>query len=735
MTSDSAAALRCLLQPQSIAVVGATERPQYGGRMLSNLMRGGFKGELLPVNPKRESVFGLRCYPSISALPRPVDLAAIVVPASGVLEVVRQCCEKAIKAALIISAGFAEVADGLTLQSDLQRLAREGGIRICGPNCLGIANLADNVWASSNPNVEPDVVPKPGSVALLSQSGATAFGPLMALARDRGVGLRYIVSTGNEADLEVADFAEFMLEDEPTKSVALLIEGVRDGAKFARVARLAQQKGKPLVLLKLGRSPVGAAAARTHTAALTGTDEVWTAVCRQMGVLRVDDYDELIDVSSMFAKIQMPRGERTAVVSHSGGIAGAVADSCGGLKVPIPGLEPHTVEQLSRILEGRGAAANPADITYHFQRDTFPVILNALLMDDNVDLLCVATFGDEDVARAVINAAGAGTKPVLHMWTGSVQNRTGLPILQDSQVPVFYLPGRLAKGVRALLDYRKARLRQLAEPEGKAPTGAPGCGEYQDARLDLIRLSSSTPDDMLDEFRSKQLLRSFGIPGTREVLCHTPEEAVAAALQIGYPVALKVVSPRLPHKTEAGVIHLDVRDAGQLSAAWTQVVANASARLLVSDITGVLVQEMVRDGLELIAGLSWDEQFGPILLIGLGGIFVETMGRFSRRLCPVTRDDVLEMIAEVPAMERLLAGYRGQPARDIDGLVDVLYRLSRLGTECAGLVRSVDINPLVVLSNGQGAIAVDALVALPSPREKMRHTTFPAAAPELQSGR
>jgi acetate---CoA ligase (ADP-forming) len=713
MSPDTKRSIAAMVRPTSIAVIGATDR-LYGGRIMKNLLQGGFKGKLYPVNPKRDDVFGLPCFPSIRTLPEPVDSAAILVPAAGVPGVLQECAERGVKAAIIISAGFAEMGDaqGQQLQLDVRRIARETGVRVCGPNCLGVSNIADGIWSSANPTVAADVVVGPGPVALVSQSGATAHGPLMALARDRGIGFRYVISTGNEADLELTDFVEFLLEDPEVKSIALMVEGFRDAPKFVRVARLALDRGTPLVVLKLGRSAVGAGASRTHTGALTGSDAVQTAMFRQCGVVRVDDYDELVEVAAMFAKSRVPEGERVGLVSHGGGICGAIGDNCGGLGLTVPALTDRTLTTLQAILEGRGAAANPADITFHGARDTFPVILEAMLADDNIDLLGIATAGTEATARAVIDTARASQKPVLFMWTDRMQDALALPLLQRSEVPVFYLPGRFAKGIRSLVDYKRARQRYLEESRGDVSCGLPTRTAGGTATAEVMDLLQSSAGHVLDEHRSKAVLSLLGIPVTREVLCKSFQEAESAAAELGFPVVLKAASVQIPHKTEARAIRLDVRDTRELTGAWDAVLANARAFARGATIDGVLVQEMVTGSVEVIAGLAQDPQFGPVLLCGIGGIFVEALGAVARRLCPITPADAREMIAEVPGMQQILGGYRRRPAADVDALIDALCRLSHAAVSAGGLLAEVDINPLAVLPKGQGVKALDALVVV-----------------------
>lgn len=710
-------AIAAMLQPRSIAVVGATERLQYGGRFLNNLIAGGFKGRLYPVNPRRDHVFGLPCFSSITALPEAVDLAAIIIPSSGVMAALRECADRGVRSAVVIAAGFAELPgeEGQQLQAQMRQLARESGVRVCGPNCLGIANVAQSIWPCSAPSVDPEVVVGPGSIGLVSQSGASAFGPLMAVARDRQIGFRYVVSTGNEADLEASDFIDFMLDDPEVKVVALLAEGFRNGPKLIKVADRALELGKPIVVLKQGRSAVGAKAALTHTAALAGSDEVHSAAFKQQGMIRVDDYDELVETAAMFAKTRLPRGEGIGLVSHSGGISGAIGDKSGELGLSIPELTETTQRKIETILEGRGAATNPADITYHAHRETFPTILEAMLNDKVIDLLGIATAGKEEMAQAVIDTAKKTSKPVLFLWTGRIRDNSGLPMLQTSEIPVFYLPGGLAKGIRSLIDYsRVQRQRHERHFHGESVSAR----EARDSKskgitksIELLRsLLDSTSHQPLDEHQGKQVLSLFGIPTSRESLCQTLDEGIRAASRVGYPIAVKAISPDIPHKTEAGVVRLGVRTDDELMAAWQEVLANARARAPRARIEGILIQEMVRGCVEVIAGITRDPQFGPVMVFGLGGVLVEAVSAVSRRLCPISPGDAWEMVAEVKGMDEILRGYRGRPAADRESLVDCLVRLSSFAASAGDLIAGLDINPLIVLPKGEGVKAVDALV-------------------------
>jgi len=710
VSSDSKfRAIHVMLNPRSIAIVGATERAQYGGRFVSNLLKTGCKAELFPINPNRETIFDLPCYHSIPELPAAVDLAAIIIPAPSVLEALWQCAEKGVKSAVVISAGFAELGteEGRARQAELQRLVSETGLRVCGPNCLGLANVAESIWAAAGSRLATDMTAFAGSIGLVSQSGATGFGPLIATAQDRRVGYRYIVSTGNEADLESSDFAQYMLQDPKIKVVAMLVEGFRSGRKFVETAELALEVGKPIVLLKVGRSVVGSRAAGSHTAAMTGSDVVQDALFRQKAVIRVDDYDELIETANMFVKAKPPRGERVGVVSHSGGIGSFLADKCGEVGLELPALSDGTRDKLREILGERGSAANPADVTGFALNDGFPAILQTLLSDEGLDVQVVASAGGESQAATVSRAAEECDKPVVFLWTGSFKDTKTLPLLQDGPAPVFYLPGRCAKGVRRLLDYHAAKKRILSDRTERQEWLA----KWPEDTLERLGMLASNPTGViLDEHESKRILSGFGVPVTRESLCINLEEAFSAAATIGYPVALKVVSPDIPHKTEAGAVRLGIGSSEELADQYENMLRTVRCRCPHAAICGVLVQEMRGGVAELIAGVSRDPQFGPVLMLGLGGILVEAIGAASWRVCPITQSDARLMIGEVKGLSKLLAGFRGRASGDLDALVSCLVRISQMAVHARDTVASLDINPLAVLPKGQGVVALDALI-------------------------
>ena len=705
-TDSQLASIDKMLNPRSIAIVGATPRMQYGGRMLAAALNAKDRIDVYPVNPRYDEVQGVRCYPSVTDLPAAPDLVGIVVPYSRVLDVLRESHQKGARAAIVISAGFAErgVSERSELQEELGAFARESGLRICGPNCLGVANLKQDIWASSSSRGAAGLS---GPIGLVCQSGASAFGPFLVRAVDNGIGFTYVASTGNEADLDFTDFARYLLDDDDTKVIAGFVEGFKDGRKFVELAKLAAERGKPIVLIKIGRSSLGSQAARSHTAALTGEDALYDSMAAQYGVIRVQDYDELLEVSQLLAQMPKPVKLGIAVVSHSGGISSLTADMCGQAGLDLPPLSEQARDGINGVLKGFGWAANPSDVTGFANSESFPEIMEHMANEPDVGTLVVASAGSDSQAEQVIAQRDRSDKGLAFLWTGSRDATDGLAKLKEAQIPTFYVPNRLASGLSSYLSYYSWCDRRL---EAGFPAVTPISPE-QEAALGRARESGRPA---LSEHESKGLIRAWGIPVTNEVLASSVDEAIKAANKIGYPVALKIDSPDLLHKTEAGAVKLELKDADQVRLAFDALMS--IARQLPSGssgkaaaINGVLVQEMVERAVEVIVGVSYDAQLGPVLLFGTGGIMVEVYRDVAFRLCPIDVIEARDMIDEVKG-SRLLKGFRGNPPADVDALARTLAQVSQLAVNLEGTLGELDINPLMVLPEGQGVKAADALV-------------------------
>jgi acetyltransferase len=541
-----------------------------------------------------------------------------------------------------------------------------------------------------------------GPIGMVCQSGASAFGPFLTRAVDNGIGFSYIISTGNEADLDFADFARYLLDDEATRVIAGFVEGFKDARKFMALARLAAERGKPIVLIKIGRSTLGANAARSHTASLSGDDARYEAMFKQYGVIRVSDYDAFLETAQLLAHTPKPGKVGLGVVSHSGGISSLTADMCGHAGLDLPALSQVALDRINEVLKGFGWAANPADVTGFANSDSFPQIMNAIVNESEVGTLVVASAGADQQAEQVIKLRDESDKGIVYLWTGSRGATAGLDKLKAARIPVFYLPASLASGLKQRLDYHTWRDRRLAYGFGNAP---PATSAQQQVTEQLRGLGRQT----LSESESKALIAAWDIPVSREERTVSAEDAVVAAERIGYPVALKVESPDILHKTEAGVIRLGLENAEQVQMAYAAIMANATQYAPEAAISGVLVQEMVSGGVEVIVGVSYDDQLGPMVLFGTGGILVEVYQDVALRCCPITRTEAFEMISEVKGM-RLLQGFRGSAPADIEALADVLVNVSHLAVNLEGQLAELDINPLLVLPAGQGVKAVDALV-------------------------
>ena len=713
-TEAQLASIHKMLNPRSIAVVGATERPQYGGRFLRAALQADDRVRVYPVNPRYDELLGQKCYASVLDLPEPPDAVGIIVPYHRVIPVLRESAERGAGSGIVISAGFSErgVEERRELQAELGKVARETGVRISGPNCLGLANIKDDIWACSSSRLE-GVELKSGNVGLVCQSGASAFGPFLSRAVGRGVGYSYIVSTGNEADLEAPDFARYLLDDDDTKVIAMFIEGFKDARKFLELAKLAAERGKPIVAVKIGRSDLGTRAARSHTAALTGVDEVYEAAFEQYGVVRVHDWDKLLEVAQLLSVGKVPAKRGISLVSHSGGVCSLTADNLGDVGLELPELSDPAQDAINDILEGFGWAANPADITGHASRDTVLPIMENMIDEPEVGTLVVASSASDEQAQHVIDVRDRRDKLVTFLYTGNeLGASTGLDRLKDAGVPVFHSPENLASALRKFHDYHSWR-------ELRANSGFGATHPMSDTQRAVLRQAQDERKNALvehtemalSEYEAKRLIKEWGVPVVSEWLASSEDEAVDAAREISFPVVVKVNSPDILHKTEADALRIGLEDDDAVRAAYHEVIANAGSYAPNSRIEGVLVGEMVRDGTEVLVGVSYDSQLGPVLLFGMGGVLVEVMRDVALRVCPISRLDAEEMVAQVRG-SRLLTGFRGRPKADVDALVDTLVSVSDLAVHLEGTIEELDINPLAVLPEGQGVKALDALVTL-----------------------
>jgi acetyltransferase len=693
--------------PRSIAIIGASpHRMKPGGRPLVALRERGYAGSVFPVNPSYDEIEGARCYASVLDIPDPVDMAIVSVPAASVLETLRQCAAKGVKAAVLFSAGFGEMGgEGELLQQQLTDLARESGMRLLGPNCLGLMNLTNSVLASFAYIVDLEPV-KPATLAFVTQSGA--FGAMIyGEATAAGVGFSSFTSVGNEADCEFSDFADYLLDDPHTQVLGGYMEGAKDGQKLRRVAEKALRLEKPMLILKVGRSRSGARAAASHTGSLAGDDQVYDAFFRQMGIIRIDTLPELTAFSVVHRSGRRPRGRRVAILGGSGGHGVLLTDQCESFGLTVPEITGETREQLEKILPVFGSARNPIDLTAQAGRSPgMPMrCLRALVGDDNIDVVLMQTwFHDEDglrMAQELIEIYQSTEKCMVLLTSNrdaSDVTRQCIDALTKAGIPVLPDGRQAARAVAHLAWYQEKLERNRGTAAKPTALSVPRRAEAE-ALLDRAQ--------PLTEFDCKQVLAAYGIPVSREALATSPDTAVKLAREIGYPVALKVQSAQILHKTEARAIALNLQTDAEVREAYEEILANAKGFAPDARIEGILVQEMVEEGVEVILGTTRDPVFGPVVMFGLGGIFVEVLRDVSFRIAPMTRADAEEMIEEIRGT-RVLEGVRGRPPIDREALIDAILRVSQLVTDHADTIEEVDLNPLVLLP--RGAKAVDALI-------------------------
>jgi acyl-CoA synthetase (NDP forming) len=694
-----------LFNPRAIAVVGASDDPQRIGSHPVRILRDtGYRGAIYPVNPKYQQAQGLRCYPDLASIPGPCDLAIIAVNAAAVPQVMRECGKAGIPFAIVFSAGFREVGGaGVALEEELKLAAREASVRFIGPNCIGTMNLVDRVYCGFGPAfTNPGLAA--GPVAFVSQSGGFAFS-VVALADFEGIGFNYVVSAGNEADITTPDLIAEFLERDDVEVVVSYIEGVTDGRRLRELGRRALELKKPILVWKAGVSEIGRAAAESHTASMTASYALYRAAFEEGGFVEIEDVHDLVDAARAFLSRRLPRGPNVAVITTSGGSGVLIADGCDRQGLKLPRLASETVRTIEALAPRNAVLDNPVDLTAQVTGDHERVngICGHLLADPNVDQLIVrygAVQGakGEAWARGLTAIAARSDKPILVCWS-RVPDRTeaSLRMLEAERLPWILTPRRVANAAGALYHFARKRetlLRRRAVTE---------------ARI-VERTVLCLPDAArtLSEHESKQVLAAYGIPMVRSVLLAPGEISAADKPPLPFPLAVKIDSPDIAHKTEAGAVRLNVRSLEELKRAAEEVVTAARRHRPDARINGVLVSEMAQ-GVEVIVGAVNDRFFGPVVMLGLGGIFTELLKDAAHRFAPLDPESAREMIRSLRTAP-LITGYRGRPPLAVEALAETLVRVSLLAADHADRIAEIDINPLFV--NESGVAAADALIVL-----------------------
>lgn len=707
-----------LMNPRSVAVVGASQRgasalarEPRGNRVIRNLRNFAYQGKIIAVNPKYNEVMDCPCYGDIGAIPEPVDCVVLAVPGRHVPDLLDSAADAGVRAAVVFSAGFAEIgAEGKRRQERLENLSRERGFLICGPNCYGVLNVHGKatLFASTIP---PGFLP--GPVALVSQSGGLSTTIANALMLNRHVGFSYIVSCGNQAGATVEEYFNYLVEDARTRVIAAFVEGFKQPHNLLEVARKAAARNKPLIILKGGRSEVSQRAAATHSGSLAGAAEVIDASFRQFGIVAVRSLNELMDSVSVFScekfVAQYRGGRRVGVLSGSGGECTLVADAAAGIGLEVPELTEETKSQLRETVADFGNMNNPLDGTGAMYDDEkiFPRLLQALIDDRNIDVVTINLEANDPrpkelksgnrFAAAVERAAATSQKPI-----ACFSSIAGGPVDPEILLPLRAAGVPLMEGAESATT----TLCKLAEyyefqNNGSAPA-AMATGQKPAKKL---------PPGMVPAKAAFAMFEEFGIPIVPTVFAGNAEEAVGAAERMGFPVALKVESPDITHKSDVGAVALKLDNPGAVRAAHGQILGEAARRAPGAKIDGVIVQRMAGEGVEMILGVKRDPLFGAVVLCGFGGILVEVLKDIAIGIPPLSRDQARAMVERLRGVA-ILGGVRGKPPADVDALCDAIVGVSRLAASLGDQLGALDINPLIVLPEGRGVVAVDALIQI-----------------------
>lgn len=688
-------ALDALFRPHSVAILGASDDPtRISGRPVRYLIEGGFKGPIYPVNPNRDTVQGLKAYKALADLPETPDVALLGVPASLTEQAVRECVEKGVKGAVVFSAGYAESGeDGLAIQKRIADIARAGGLRLLGPNCLGIFNPQIGFFGTFTQSLDKEM-PGPGPLGIISQSGA--YGSHIAyLARQRGIGINYWITTGNEADVDVAESLEWMAAQDDIKVIMAYVEGARDGERFRRALALAQARRKPVIMMKVGRSEVGAKAASSHTASLAGSDAIYDALFRQYGVHRAATTEEQIDVAYACARGIFPRGNKLGVVTLSGGAGVLISDAAERYGMDVAPM-PEAAQATLKALLPFATVVNPVDTTAQALNDMGLLARNMEVILDQ---------GGYDALLGFFS-----TVPNTRTLSGPLRNAIakGCERFPDRLIAL-----EMVADAEVVKEYERAGFL-IFEDADRAVAALAALTRFSQAfdRIETPRsVGAAIPigHEPLSEHAAKALLGKAGIPFLDERLATDARTAGDAADAIGYPVVLKIVSPDIEHKTEIGGVLIGIGDRAGVEAGYATLINRAAMHRPDASIEGVLVAPMAKKGVEVIVGVSRDPVFGPAVMFGLGGVHVEVLKDVTFRLAPFGRDEALRMIDEIRG-RAMLDGVRGAAPSDVDALADLLVSVSAFAAAHRDDVETIDLNPVVVLPAGEGVVVLDALV-------------------------
>jgi acetyl coenzyme A synthetase (ADP forming)-like protein len=696
-----------LFAPRSVAVIGATGRAgSVGQAVFANVFKHGYAGVAYPVNPRAASVMSVKAFPSVLDIPGEVDLSIIIVPSALVPGVMEECAQKGIKAAIVITAGFKELGGAGVQQEQLVlAAARDNGIRLLGPNCLGIINTDPQVSLNGS---FARLMPRPGNIALVSQSGAVGVAAL-EYAQGEEIGLSKFVSVGNKADLNENDFLAYLKDDPLTDVIMFYLEDLADPKRFFQLAReITGEAGnkKPILAIKSGRTAAGARAASSHTGALAGSDEAYDALFAQCGVLRVESLEELFDYALAFSTQPLPKGNRVAIVTNAGGLGIMTTDAAVRYGLSIAEFKEETVAGLKAGLPAAANIHNPVDVLGDAREDRYRTALEGVLADDNVDGVIVISTPQLMTNLAAIAATVAEVTPVYHKPTLVCQMALGeieetLAIWSRAKLPHYHFPEEAARGLGAMARYAANIHRDRYEVKTFADV------DHDKVKEVLNRVKAAGRKFVLEP-EAHEIFRAYGFPVVPFAWAHSEAQAVQAAADLGGPVALKIVSPDVIHKFDVGGVKLNLETGGEIRQAYAEILAAVARAHPGAALQGMLVQKMMPKGRETILGMTRDPQFGPLLMFGLGGTYVEVFRDVMFQLAPISEDWALKMIQGLKGYQ-ILTSFRGEPAADLAAIVKSLERLSQMVLDF-GELKELDINPFLVLDEGQGAAVLDARI-------------------------
>lgn len=694
--------LQHFFNPSSVAVVGASQNPaKIGYDILNNIVQYCYGGAVYPINPRAQQILGHKAYPDLASVPSEIDLVVIAIPAGAVMGIFEQCGRKGVDSVIVITAGFKETGpEGARLEHGLDIRAKEMGIRVIGPNCLGVVDTASSLNASFAAGM-----PLAGHIGFFSQSGALCVA-ILDWALGENVGFSRFVSLGNKMDISETEIMLSMEQDENTRVILGYLESIEDGPRFMRAARQVC-KTKPIIIIKSGTTSAGAKAASSHTGALAGSDHAYRAAFKQSGIIRAESMQSLFGYAMAFASQPLPKGPSLAIITNSGGPGILAADACDRSSLHLSPIRKETADRLREFLPPTASVYNPVDIIGDASHNRYEKTLEVVLKDDMIHSVLIlltptAALDVESVARGIISLAKDSDKPIITVFMGEKRVRGARKILQDHAIPTYDYPEDAITALDAMLSYRRWR----EKPERQYRHFEADTSKVREIFASVVKQHRHD----LIESEAREILKAYRFRLPESHIAKTTKGALRAASKIGYPVVMKIASPYVLHKSDMGGVRVGIENEAMVEEAFFDITSNIQLRQPEARILGVMVQEMISQGKEVILGITRDMQFGPMIMFGLGGIYVEVLKDVAFRIAPLSVESAGAMIRDIRSFP-LLRGVRGEAPADIEGIQDSLLRLSQMAIDFPEIIEA-DINPLLVLPEGQGAVAVDARITI-----------------------